>query len=76
VGRDGSLFNLNESNDTMQKLNKNELTDIQIQLIRDDESTLDTLLNCGNIADVFPDECRQMLEILKPITDWLIEEGV
>tara|TARA_S200002703_G_scaffold14273_1_gene12309 strand:- start:740 stop:922 length:183 start_codon:yes stop_codon:yes gene_type:complete len=60
----------------MQKLNKNELTDIQIQLIRDDESTLDTLLNCGNIADVFPDECRQMLEILKPITDWLIEEGV
>ena len=76
MGRDGSLFNLNESNDTMQKLNKNELTDIQIQLIRDDESTLDTLLNCGNIADVFPDECRQMLEILKPITDWLIEEGV
>jgi hypothetical protein len=60
----------------MQKLNKNELTDIQVQLIRDDESTLDTLLNCGEIADAFPNECSQMLKILKPITDWLIEEGV
>jgi len=60
----------------MQKLNKNELTDIQVQLIRDDESTLDTLLNCGEIADAFPEECSKMLEILKPITDWLIREGV
>jgi len=59
-------------------MNKNlkKLTDIQIQLIRDDESTLDTLLNCGEIADAFPEECSKMLEILKPITDWLIEEGV
>jgi len=53
-----------------------ELTDIEVQLIRDDESTLDTLLNCGEIADAFPEECSKMLEILKPITDWLIEEGV
>jgi hypothetical protein len=59
-------------------MNKNlkKLTDIKVQLIRDDESTLDTLLNCGEIADAFPDECSKMLEILKPITDWLIEEGV
>lgn len=59
-------------------MNKNlkKLTDIQIQLIRDDESTIDTLLNCGEIADAFPEECSKMLEILKPITDWLIEEGV
>jgi len=59
-------------------MNKNlkKLTDLQIQLIRDDESTLDTLLNCGEIADAFPEECSKMLEILKPITDWLIEEGV
>ena len=59
-------------------MNKNlkKLTDLKIQLIRDDESTLDTLLNCGEIADAFPDECSKMLEILKPITDWLIEEGV
>lgn len=56
--------------------NLKKLTDIQVQLIQDDESTLDTLLNCGEIADVFPDECSKMLEILKPITDWLIEEGV
>ena len=59
-------------------MNKNlkKLTDIKVQLIRDDESTLDTLLNCGEIADAFPDECSKKLEILKPITDWLIEEGV
>ena len=59
-------------------MNKNlkKLTDIKVQLIRDDESTLDTLLNCGEIANAFPDECSKMLEILKPITDWLIEEGV
>ena len=59
-------------------MNKNlkKLTDIKVQLIRDDESTLDTLLNCGEIADAFPEECSKMLEILKPITDWLIREGV
>jgi len=59
-------------------MNKNlkKLTDIKVQLIRDDESTLDTLLNCGEIANAFPDECSKMLEILKPITDWLIEEGM
>jgi len=60
----------------MKRKSLKELTDIQVQLIRDDESTLDTLLNCGEIADSFPEECGKMLEILKPITDWLIEEGV
>jgi len=60
----------------MTKNDLKELTDIEVQLIRDDESTLDTLLNCGAIADAFPQECCKMLEILKPITDWLIEEGI
>jgi len=56
------------------KKNSKELTDIEVRLIYDDESTLDTILNCGEIAKAFPSECRQMLEILKPISEWLTRE--
>ena len=53
---------------------KNDLNEIKMRLIYDDESTLDTILNCGEIAKAFPEECCKMLEILKPISEWLTRE--
>jgi len=53
---------------------RNDLSELKLRLIYDDESTLDTILNCGEIAKAFPSECKQMLEILKPISEWLIKE--
>jgi|DEB0MinimDraft_6_1074348.scaffolds.fasta_scaffold266698_1 hypothetical protein len=53
---------------------RNNLDEIKLRLIYDDESTLDTILNCGEIAKAFPSECCKMLEILKPISEWLTRE--